>query len=226
MSHGTPQTIWTRPVRGARGPQGELSHDRIAATGIGLADATGLRSVTMRAVADALGASAAGLYRYVRGRDEVIALMVDAALADLSYPTPDGQWQSQLLAVAKDQLRVHRAHPWLVTAGFGVGPAGPNALRHFDRCLAIMAGLPASNAAKMEALAMLTGVVTLFARPAASEPADPRTLFSALDPQEHPHLAAALVPADQASASPDLFDRTIQSLLRGLLQEVADVSDS
>lgn len=226
MSHGGPQTIWNRPVRGARGPQGELSHERIAATGIGLADATGLRSVTMRAVADALGASAAGLYRYVRGRDEVIALMVDAALADLSYPTPDGQWQTQLLAVANDQLRVYRAHPWLGSAGFGAGPAGPNALRHFDRCLAIVSALPASNAAKMEALAMLTGVVTLFARPTAGRPADPRILFSALDPQAHPHLAAALAARDQSSASPDLFDRTIQSLLRGLLQEAAEVRDS
>ena len=218
MSDVLPESIWTRPVRGARGPQGELSRDQLAATAIDLADAGDLRSVTMRGVAHALGTTAGGLYRYVRSRDELIALMVDAALADLHFPTPDGTWQQQILAVAGDQLRVYRAHPWLVVAGLGSGPIGPNALRYFDRCLAIMAAVPASNAAKMEALAMLTGVVTLFARPAASQPVDPRILFSALDPEAHPTLAAALASAEPSTSRPDLFVRTIRSLLSGLLQ--------
>lgn len=212
-----PQSIWTRPVRGARGPQGELSRDQIAAAAIGLADVADLRSVTMRAVGDALGSSAAGLYRYVRTRDELIALMVDAALADLRLPEPDGQWKRQLLAVAHEQLRVYQEHPWLVSAGLGTGPIGPNALRYFDHCLAILGGVPASNASKMEALAMLTGVVTLFARPGASQAADPRLLFSARDPHAHPHLTAALIRSDQPNSGPDLFDRTVLSLLGGLL---------
>ena len=146
----------------------------------------------MRAVADAVGLSAAGLYRYVRSRDDLITLMVDAALKDMTLPIPDGDWEHQLLVVAHELLGIYVAHPWLAEAAFGSGPAGPNALRYFDHCLAIMAALPASPATKMEALGMLTGVVSLFARAAASPPPDPRTLFAALDPQAHPHLTAAL----------------------------------
>jgi AcrR family transcriptional regulator len=218
MSGVSPQTIWNRPVRGTRGPHRELSHDQIAAAAIELADAGGLRSVTMRAVAEALGISAAGLYRYVGSRDELIALMVDAALADMTLPIPNGDWETQLLAVARELLGVYIAHTWLGEAAYRSGPAGPNALRYFDQCLAIMAALPASAATKMESLAMLTGVVSLFARAAASQPPDPAILFAALDPQAHPNLTAALTAPDQPERQPDLFQRTLTSVLSGLLK--------
>lgn len=213
------RTIWTRAARGERGPAGELSRGQIAATAIALADAQGLRAVTMRAVGGALGSSAAGLYRYVRSRDELLALMVDAALDDLSYPTPDGDWSRQLLEVAHAQLTLYRAHPWLVAASLEGGPIGPNALRHFDRCLAILDAVPAPGATKMEALAMLNGVVSLFARPVPEDAADPGLLFAALDPVAHPHLTAVLAapPGAPAAGPEDLFDRVIGSVLSGLL---------
>ena len=218
MEDGSPETIWTRSRHGSRGPQRELSPEQLATTAVALADEAGLRAVTMRAVARALGTTAGGLYRYVRGRDELIALMVDAALADLRYPGDDGTWTQQLLAVAHDQLRVYRAHPWLVEAAMRPGPMGPHALRYLDTCLAIMSEVPASTTAKMEALAMITGVVTLFARPEAGVPSDPRLLFAALDPQTQPTLAAALAaPPEAAAVRPDLLDRTLTGLLAGLL---------
>lgn len=173
----------------------------------------------MRAVGNELGTSAAGLYRYVRSRDELLALMVDAALADLTYPTPDGDWTRQLLEVARDQLDLYRAHPWLVAASLEAGPIGPNGLRHFDRCLAILDTVDAPGVAKMEALAMLTGVVSLFARPVPEQAADPGLLFAVLDPVAHPHLTAVLVapPDTPAPEREDLFDRVVRSLLNGLL---------
>jgi AcrR family transcriptional regulator len=227
-------SLWNRPVRGERGPQGELTREQIAAAAIALADADGLRAVTMRGVGHSLGTSAAGLYRYVRSRQELLALMVDAALGELAYPAVNGDWSRQLLAVAHEQRRAYHAHPWLLAASVDAGMLGPNALAYFDRCLAILAGVPASSAAKMEALAMLTGVVSLFARPAPAS--DPAALFSALDPQAHPTLAATLreppdspQPAERhppedppydaglSHPSADLFDRVILSVLHGLL---------
>jgi hypothetical protein len=101
----------------------------------------------------------------------------------------DGDWERQLLVVAHELLGIYVAHTWLQEAAPRSGPAGPNALRYFDRCLAIMAALPASPATKMEALGMLTGVVSLLHVPRPAHP-DPRILFGALDPQAHPHLTA------------------------------------
>ena len=218
MPDAVPETIWTRSRHGSRGPQRELSPEQLAATAVALADEAGLRAVTMRAVAQALGTTAGGLYRYVRGRDELVALMVDAALGDLRYPAAEGTWKQQLLAVAQEQLRVYRAHPWLVEAALRPGPLGPQSLRYLDSCLAIMAEVPAGTTAKMEALAMTTGVVTLFARPEAVAPTDPRLLFAALDPQAQPTLAEVLTaPPVAAAARPDLFERTLAGLLDGLL---------
>lgn len=216
---GSADTIWTRPVRGERGPAGELSREEIAAAATALADFEGMSAVTMRAVGAALGGSAAGLYRYVRGRGELLALMVDATLAELSYPAPDGDWGRQLLEVARAQLALNRAHPWLVAASLEVGITGPNTLRHFDRCLAILDGVQVPGTAKMETLAMLTGVVNLFARPVPEHASDPSLYFAALDPVAHPHLNAVLAePPGGPTADPeDLFDRVIRSVLRGLL---------
>ena len=216
---GSADTIWTRPVRGEPGPAGELSREQIAAAATALADVEGMSAVTMRAVGAALGGSAAGLYRYVRGRGELLALMVDATLAELSYPAPDGDWGRQLLEVARAQLALNRAHPWLVAASLEVGATGPNALRHFDRCLAILDGVQVPGTAKMETLAMLTGVVSLFARPVPEQASDPSLYFAALDPVAHPHLTAVLAdpPGAPAADPEDLFDRVIRSVLRGLL---------
>ena len=215
MSGVSPQTIWNRPVRGTRGPHRELSRDQIATAAIELADAGGLRSVTSRR-------------RRGRGNQcrRVVPVRAQPRRADradgrrgagghdIAHPEQDWErqwrWSTNCFRLA--------AHSWLSKAAFGSGPAGPHALRYFDGCLAIMVGLPASAATKMEALAMLTGVVSLFARAAASQPPDPRILFAALDPQAHPHLTTALAAPDQPERQPDLFQRTLTSVLSGLLR--------
>jgi hypothetical protein len=104
-------------------------------------------------------------------------------------------------------------------ASLEVGPTGPIALRHFDRCLAILDGVQVPGTAKMETLAMLTGVISLFARPGPEQGADPSRYFAALDPVAHPHLTAVFAdPPGRPAADPDdLFDRVIRSVLRGLL---------
>src|SRR5690349_18998544 len=77
------ESIWTRPDRGTRGPRPEHSRAEIAAAAIALADSGGLAAATMRAVAAELGTAAGSLYRYLSSRDDLLDLMVDAALAEL-----------------------------------------------------------------------------------------------------------------------------------------------
>ena len=118
----------------------------------------------MRAVADSLGLRAASLYRYVDSRAEVLDLMADSALGEFQLPELDeGPWVDQLLAIAHEQRRVYLRHPWLLEATRSTGSFGPNALRFFDVCLAILTPVEVPTSRKMEALAMMTGVVTLFA---------------------------------------------------------------
>jgi len=74
--------IWDRPERAARGPAPSLSREQITTAAVTLADTQGIEAVSMRALSVELGVGAASLYRYVTRKDELIDLMVDAAMGD------------------------------------------------------------------------------------------------------------------------------------------------
>lgn len=117
MTEPTTHSIWLRPERAGRGPAPAFDRDRIAAAGIALADADGLTAVTMRAVALALGAGPASLYRYVATRDELLELMIDQVNGEISYAAlGSGHWLDDLLALARQSRGVYLAHPWLLDA--------------------------------------------------------------------------------------------------------------
>src|SRR3954447_2580182 len=73
------RAAWGIDAARTRGPRRALSVGAIAAAGIAVAERDGLQAVSMGRVAAELGASPMGLYRYVSGKDELLALMVDAA---------------------------------------------------------------------------------------------------------------------------------------------------
>jgi AcrR family transcriptional regulator len=230
MSGTVRESIWTRPDRRSRGPVPQHSRAEIVAAATALARTGGLAAVSMRAVAAALDTGAGSLYRYLSSRDDLLDLMVDAALGELPLDRPlTGDWLDDLVGLARDQLELYRRHPWLVDATRRAVAFGPQTVRYFERCLCIMAPLPNAPNTKMEAVAVLTGVVSLFATPAAMTPPsdDPAALeekraaaaalFALVDPQTHPHLTAAFTSPAAPPAAPDLFERTARSVLRGLL---------
>jgi AcrR family transcriptional regulator len=234
MSDAGAESIWSRPAARRRGPRPEFSRDEITVAGIELADREGLAGVSMRAVAGVLGTAAGSLYRYVDSRDELLALMVDAALAGFAPAdgppdrAADGSWLDAMVELAHDQLALYRRHPWLLEASLQVGSFGPRAMDYFERCLLILSPLPNPVGEKLEAVGLLTGVVSLFARSsAAAAPgaapgtvpvatANPTAMFAAVDPAAHPRLVAALA-GPATPPRPDLFDRAVRSMLAGLL---------
>ena len=209
------RSIWTRPQRGARGPAPTHSRDEIVAAAVALADADGLAAVSMRAVAGALDMAAGSLYRHLSSRDDLLDLMVDRCVGELRpYPADDGTWLDQFLLLARRQLALHRRHPWLPDAIARPTVPGPNTLAHFDACLRLLQPVEAGVAAKFEAIAMVTGVVSLFARSAA---AAGTVTFDHVDLAAYPHLAAAFAEPPSTPPAQDLFERTLRSLLTGLL---------
>ena len=189
---------------------------------IALADAEGLAAVSMRAVATALGTGAGSLYRYLSSRDDLLDLMVDRVATELRpYPRTDnnGDWLDEMLLLARDQLAMHRRHRWLVDVSYRTSSIGPESLAWFDNCLRVMAPVRAAVTAKFEAIAMLTGVVSLFARGEAA--AGETVSFAGLDLANYPHLTAAFTqpPPQAAPPAKDLFERTVRSLLTGLLEQ-------
>ncbi|MEV6599884.1 TetR/AcrR family transcriptional regulator [Actinoplanes sp. NPDC051346] len=210
-----PQPIWTRPVRGSRGPTPGHSREGIVAAAITLADAAGLAAVSMRAVATALGTSAGSLYRYLSSRDDLLDLMTDAAAAGLRpYPEADGDWLDTMVLLGRRQLALYRSHPWLLDVSHRSSGIGPHTLAWFDNCLRVLQPLGCDSTAKFEAIAMMTGVVTLFAR---SEAGGDALTLAGVDFTAYPHLAAAVARPSAPAPDRDLFERTLRGLLAGLL---------
>ncbi|WP_433047417.1 TetR/AcrR family transcriptional regulator [Dactylosporangium sp. CS-033363] len=214
---GDSQSIFQRPPRGTRGPAPAHSRDEIVSVAIGLADADGLGAVSMRAVAAKLGTGAGSLYRYLSSRDDLLDLMADAAIGAIApYPEVDGPIDA-LVALARRQLTVYKRHAWLPEVVQQTKGFGPNALAYFDHCIGVLAPVRCPVTAKFEAVAMITGVVVLFARP------QPEGLgFAAIDFTRYQNLAAAIQEASSGALKapedvPDLFERALRSLLSGLL---------
>ncbi|NUW33017.1 TetR/AcrR family transcriptional regulator [Nonomuraea sp. SMC257] len=145
-----------------RGARQGLDLDRIVRAAVELADAEGLAGLSMRKVADRLGFTTMSLYRHVPGRDQLVDLMRDAVLAELAEPpgTHDGGrdggcgedrsegrggergegWRGRLEAFARQGWELRRRHPWLAEARGVRHLPGPNAVAHYERMLAAVAG--------------------------------------------------------------------------------------
>ncbi|GAA2337042.1 helix-turn-helix domain-containing protein [Dactylosporangium salmoneum] len=210
------QSIFQRPQRGTRGPAPSHSREEIVEAAVALADADGLAAVSMRAVAARLGTAAGSLYRYLSSRDDLLELMSDAVVAELRPFPSAADPLDALVVLARAQLAMYQRHPWLTEAIQHASGLGPNSLAYFDHCLGAIAPLPCPVTAKFEAIAMLTGIVTLFARPQAGA-----GVFAGLDFTPYPNLIAAMTSAATDPAAPqarDLFERTIRAVMSGLLR--------
>ncbi|MBB5873587.1 AcrR family transcriptional regulator [Allocatelliglobosispora scoriae] len=129
-----------RPVPEPSG--GGLSRELIVATAIGLADAEGMSSLSMRRIATELDVATMSLYRYIRSKDELILHMIDAAFGEHPLPVkPDG-WRAQLETAARLMWALFRRHRWLAPVMSLTRPQiSPNALAHTDWVLTSLDGL-------------------------------------------------------------------------------------
>ncbi|MDN5798311.1 MAG: TetR/AcrR family transcriptional regulator [Intrasporangium sp.] len=214
MTTPQPDTVWTRAVRGRRGPERSLDLDQLAAAGVELADVGGLDAVTMRAVAAQVGASSPGLYRYVETRDELIDLMVDHVTQELRLPRRKTPWRRQLLRLAIAQRDVYQQHPWLADATRGPRVLGPHGTRLVETYLQILEPVAVTTAVKLELLALLTGLAALLAPPTAIA-ANP---FPLAGPTSAPLLWAAMTSPTGEPRSPEsLFETVASGIVDALL---------
>jgi AcrR family transcriptional regulator len=141
-----PPPPWQRaPDRPSRRRREPISRDAIVTAAIQLLDREGLAALSMRKLADELGAGAASLYWHVGSKDGLLDLVMDQVIAEGKVPDPDPEhWQDQLKQIARDQRAATHRHPWIVRVSIGRIPMGPNALRYSERILAILraGGLP------------------------------------------------------------------------------------
>ncbi|MFE1752319.1 TetR/AcrR family transcriptional regulator [Streptomyces anandii] len=157
-----PEVIWARPERTGRGPKPAYRRGDIAAAAVRLADAGGLDAVSMRHVAAELGCGTMSLYNYVPRKEDLYELMVDAVSGEHELWEPTGDWRADMLHVGHQTRALMRRHPWLPRLMSGIYGFSPNALRYLEHCLACLDPLEVSYGTKMELVAMLNAVVTMY----------------------------------------------------------------
>ncbi|WJV44438.1 TetR/AcrR family transcriptional regulator [Streptomyces flavofungini] len=145
--------LWGRDTRGSRGPARGLTLDRIVEAAIEVAEREGPAAMSLRRVAARLGVGVASLYTYVPGRAELEALMLDAVAIGRTLPHEwPGDWRAKLTALAHDDWREIRRHPWVLELGAAEQVPGPNMLRWLDSALRIFDGTGLSETEKLSAI--------------------------------------------------------------------------
>lgn len=124
-----------------RGRKPTIDAADITRAAIAIADAEGLAAVSMARVAAEMGNATMALYRHVKSKDELLALMWDAAMEE-PPPLPDGDWRDKLGFWAKAVLTAIRARPWFLQIPISGPPVGPRNLTWLDSALTALDGVP------------------------------------------------------------------------------------
>ena len=88
--------------------------DEIAAAALRIVDDSGVGALSMRSLAASLGTGPMTLYNYVKDRDELDALVVEAVLSEVTPPRPRGEWQADVRAIVEATWRTVRRHPHVI----------------------------------------------------------------------------------------------------------------
>jgi AcrR family transcriptional regulator len=223
--------VWTRSHGAGRKPR--FNRDDIAAAAIRIADAEGFEAVSMRRLAAELDAGTMTLYHYVRTKDELLTLIVDAFLGEVVLPP--GQrlprdWRAAITAIARRTRDALRRHPWILDITDDPS-IGPNAMRHFDQSWQALASLDAEFGDKLDLITVVDEYVFGFClherNNLTDEPRDDEMLDyigALLVEDEYPALSGMVsemgLPRlwsriNSHARGPGRFDRNLARLLAG-----------
>jgi AcrR family transcriptional regulator len=161
--------LWGGRARPTRGPKPALTLESITDVAIAVADAEGLAAVSMQRVAAELGKTKMSLYRYLPGKAELVALMIERAIGEPPV-LPAGSWRTALTEWSEQLFAAYLRHPWSVDATVGRRPLGPRELGWMECALAALgAGSGLTGAERLDAIAVLAGHARMLAQQSAAQ---------------------------------------------------------
>ena len=189
------------PPRGNGSGRGRLSHDRVLAAALALADAGGLESLTMRRLGEDLGVEAMSLYKHVTNKDDLVDGMVDLVFAEIELPTPGAEWRTAMRERAVSVRSALIRHPWATALMQSRTAPGPATLHHHDTVIGTLRGAGFSVGLTAHAFSALDAYVYGFALQQRSLPFDTleeaqevgRQMFARMPPGAYPHLTELTV---------------------------------
>ncbi|MGX6607616.1 TetR/AcrR family transcriptional regulator C-terminal domain-containing protein [Micromonosporaceae bacterium Da 78-11] len=212
----TVEFLWHERSRPTRGPKPALTLDQIADVAIAVADAEGLAAVSMQRVAADLGYTKMSLYRYLPGKAELVAIMLERGIG--TPPALSGQWRAGLVEWAERLLATYLAHPWAIAATAGARPIGPHELSWMEAALALLPPV-LSGAERMDTIAVVAGHVRALAAQATQSETEMTAAIGLVlreRAEQFPAVAAAMSDVAVQGGGDQAFRFGLDRILDGL----------
>src|ERR1700751_5995506 len=227
LSDGGTPALWFDPPGDGPVVRRALTQQRMVAEALMIIAADGAQALSMRALAARLGVVPGALYRHVRGKEQLQALVLDAVLGEVDCRAdPGAPWDARVAALAGRLRAVLETHPGTAALLKTRDPLSPTSLDLAEAFIAplLAAGLPGPEAAL--AFRVLYDYTHGFALADPTSPAEQRLRDAATREQLHAFLRSL-----PASRFPTLaahgahawdgdrdqrFTTGLETLLRGL----------
>jgi AcrR family transcriptional regulator len=173
-----------------------LSRGRVLRCALALVDEAGIGSLTIRSLAQALGAKPMSLYHYVANKGEILDGIVDLVFSEIELPSAEGSWRSEMYRRANSVREVLSRHTWAIGLLESRTTPGPATLRHHDATLGTLRGAGFSVQMTAHAYALLDSYIYGFALQEAALPlTGPKPVAEVAEPMlaqfsadDYPHL--------------------------------------
>jgi AcrR family transcriptional regulator len=201
-----------------------ISRDAIVASARDIVSRFGFEALSMRRISEELDATPMAIYRHVRDKDELLALMLDASYRELRKPRLPQPPRERLIALWIFFYRVLARYPWVIEALARYDVMAPSVLPQLEKLIeaSVDCGLTISQAADAYRIVWqyTAGAVMLQQSTAKRAAASYRTpamqTMSSIDAASMPKLAAAAQCWSRRSGS-DSYEAGLNVILDGIL---------
>lgn len=188
----------TEPAPKARIP---LTRERVLRAAVAFADETGIDSLTMRKLGQAVGVEAMSLYNHVANKDELLDGMVDLVFSEIGLPPGGISWKTAMRQRAIAARQVLSLHRWAIGLMESRTSPGPATLRHHDAVIGTLRDAGFSIEMAAHAFSVLDSYIYGFALQEASLPFHTaketediaQAILKQMPPDEYPHLTELTV---------------------------------
>ena len=191
----------TKPATEPRSP---LNRERVLRAAVALADDSGIGSLSMRKLGDALGVEAMSLYNHVANKSDLLDGMVDFVFSEIDLPggtSAASDWRAEMRKRAVSARLAVRRHPWAIGLMESRTSPGPATLRHHDTVIGSLRQGGFSIEMAAHAYSLLDSYIYGFTLQEASLPFDTAEetaevagmIFKRLPPDEYPYLTELTV---------------------------------
>jgi AcrR family transcriptional regulator len=127
--------VTTTQPEEAQTPRVPLSRDRVLRAAIELADQSGIESLSMRKLGQALRVEAMSLYHYVATKDEILNGIVDLVVSEFALAAPGTDWKTALRTMSISAHDVLVRHPWAASVMLSATGSSPARWRWMNAIL-------------------------------------------------------------------------------------------